>query len=198
MKQYLYIGLGNPGKKFERARHNLGIRLLHAWVQQRQPQATLVTGWHNVEKFEAALAEIIAGDAKITCLFPLTFMNNSGQAVRLFLRKRLSSLWRPTPPLGRTLIIHDELELPLGEFRLKEAGSARGHKGVRSIHDALGTQNIPRLLLGIGPKPTSNASEYVLENFSPAEEEKITQLIPKILATLNSPHNPTDEQGPGA
>jgi len=175
MKHYLYIGLGNPGEKYQRTRHNLGIRALRAWAPDN---------WHTVKKLPADLAQITLPGATITCLFPLTNMNRSGVAVRRFLRQGFRRIFRPLP-LNRLLIIHDDLELTLGQFRLKQSGSARGHNGVRSIHNALGTQDISRLLLGIGPKPDSNTSDFVLGKFTPTEEETVTQMIPQVLETLN-------------
>lgn len=178
MAHLLFVGLGNPGKKFERTRHNLGIRLLRAWANQ---------DWHPIQKHQAEITAVTINNTQITCLFPLTSMNLSGAAVAGFAH-----------PPEKTLIIHDDLELPLGSLKIKPDGSARGHNGVRSIHQALGTQNIPRLLLGIGP-PVGPTEEFVLSKFTPDEEEKITQMIPPASQLLNnfaqksSPHNPTDE-----
>lgn len=189
MEYLLFVGLGNPGQQYEHTRHNLGIRLLRAWAPK---------DWRYVKKLNAAVTTITINNTLITCLSPLTFMNRSGEAVARFTRRRISRLWRTYPP-HHILIIHDDLELPLGRFRIKSSGSARGHQGVRSIHKSLNTQDIPRLLLGIGPA-TAPPQEFVLGRFSGAEELKITRVIPAACSALTNfvqqkspPHNPTDE-----
>lgn len=190
MESLLFVGLGNPGKQYEHTRHNLGIRLLRAWAPK---------DWRYAKKFNAEVAAVTTNNTLITCLFPLTSMNRSGEAVARFTRRRISRLWRGAYPTSYILIIHDDLELPLGSFRIKPSGSAHGHKGVRSIHESLNTQDIPRLLLGIGPA-TGPPQEFVLGRFSSAEEVKIAQMIPPACSALTNfankkspPHNPTDE-----
>ncbi|MFH1354045.1 MAG: aminoacyl-tRNA hydrolase [bacterium] len=179
MNHLLFVGLGNPGKQFNRTRHNFGIRLLRIWADAK---------WQPSAKHQAEIATVTLANTKITCLFPAASMNLSGQAVASF---------NHLPE--KTLIIHDDIELPLGDFKIKLSGSARGHRGVRSIHEALGTQDIARLLLGVGPV-IGLTEEFVLSKFTPGEEEIIVQLLPragKILTEFaqekSSPHNPTDE-----
>jgi peptidyl-tRNA hydrolase, PTH1 family len=217
MSHYLFIGLGNPGPKYEKTRHNLGISLLRAWAEHVRLKADASKAWRQVAKFQADVAELQFGSSQVTCFFPLTSMNRSGQAVRQFLRRRLGNWWRP-PAANQLLIIHDDLEVPLGEFRFRQSGSARGHNGVRSIHTALGTTDIPRFLLGIGPKPKSGTSDFVLGTFTPSEEETLDGMLPRAIESLTEctknrsdrkwsrtsgtsdlehyvspPHNPTDE-----
>jgi len=175
MGNLLFVGLGNPGKQYEHTRHNLGIRLLRAWAPK---------DWRYAKKFNAEVSTVTINNTSITCLFPVTSMNRSGEAVARFTRRRISRLWRAYPT-GCILIIHDDLELPLGSFRIKPSGSAHGHKGVRSIHESLNTQDIPRLLLGIGPA-TGPPQEFVLGRFSPAEEAKIAQMIPPACSALTN------------
>ncbi len=189
MENFLFVGLGNPDKQYEHTRHNLGIRLLRAWAPK---------DWRYAKKFNAEVSTVTTNNTLITCLFPLPSMNRSGEAVARFTRRRISRLWRAYST-GYILIIHDDLKLPLGSFRIKPSGSAHGHKGVRSIHESLHTQDIPRLLLGIGPT-TGPSQEFVLDRFSPAEEVKIAQMIPLACSALTNfankkspPHNPTDE-----
>lgn len=185
MNHYLFVGLGNPGTKYEKTRHNLGIHVMRAWVEQSNQHALSAKGWHTDQKFNADLAQLTFSDAIVTCLFPLTQMNKSGQAVHHFWRKRFSRLWR-RQPLNHLIIIHDELEIPLGKIRYIQSGSARGHNGVRSIHQAFGSRDIPRLLLGIGPKPTTDISQYVLGTFSATDQEKIAHLMPSALEHLTN------------
>ncbi len=182
MKQWLLIGLGNPGPRFANTRHNLGARLLRQWVsaRARPPERP---AWKITRRLPALLTTVTLAAAPVTCLIPLTPMNRSGQPVRRMLRRGLFTLWRQRPTY-RLLIIHDDIETPLGTFRLKADGSARGHNGVRSIQAALRTTDIPRLLLGIGPKPVAGTAQFVLSPFTPAEEEKIAAVAPQIIDWL--------------
>ncbi len=163
----------------QHTRHNLGIKLLRDWAGG---------AWRREPKLEAEMAEVTADNVKVVCLFPLTSINRSGASVARFKH-----------PPRRTLIIHDDFELPLGSFRIKTGGSARGHKGVRSIHEALGTKEIPRLLLGTGPLH-GLAEQFVLSEFTPAEWEKVSPMIPRVKQELDRIikhksllQNPTDE-----
>ena len=159
MENYLFIGLGNPGPKYANTRHNLGIATLKLWVAS----VDSASQWQVVDQDQAELAQVVIGDTSVTGIFPLAEMNNSGQVVAAYLKKHPYSL-------ERLLIIHDDLEVVLGQASRKESGSARGHNGVKSIHDALATQDIRRLRLGIGRPPEGVATrDYVLSAFS--EEE---------------------------
>ncbi|HLD25474.1 MAG TPA: aminoacyl-tRNA hydrolase [Candidatus Andersenbacteria bacterium] len=184
MNHFLLVGLGNPGEQYAATRHNLGIRLLRAWFNQAKDEANDIKDWHTANHLHASLAQITLEDTRVSCLFPLTFMNDSGLAVRAYVKKRLSRLWQALP-LEHILIMHDELELPLGAVKLKKAGSARGHNGVKSIQHSLGTQDIPRLLLGIGPV-RGEKRDFVLSTFSPTEEEMIKQVTPQIMAEIKT------------
>lgn len=156
MIKMLLVGLGNPGKEYEMTRHNFGVRVVEAFVKNVGEEELKARG--------------------ITYLLPTLNMNDSGRPVAEFLRQR------PLTP-GNILLVHDELELPLGEWKFLEGGSAKGHNGVRSVQDLLGTQDIPRLRLGIG-RPAlvddsgeaSPVADYVLQNFS-SEEEKIVERV---------------------
>lgn len=170
MENYLFIGLGNPGIKYQRTRHNLGIRVLRDWVTSVSEGSAV---WREEASVAAEVAEVVVNDARVHCLFPLTYMNKSGQAVAAFLRNN-------PVDVKNILIIHDELELLLGEVKIKEGGSAAGHRGVKSIHEALATQDMPRLRLGIGrPNEAIGVDEYVLQRFTPEEEGIVEQVIKK-------------------
>lgn len=172
MNRKLFIGLGNPGKKFENTRHNLGIRVLKAWHQKMQEKEVCsVSEWKEHATYTSQLSVVRCQEDEIVCMFPLTSMNSSGDAVAAYFNKHMHDL-------GSVLIIHDELELPLGTVRIKEGGSARGHNGVKSIHEALGTQDIPRLRLGIGrPDHEIQVENYVLQRFLPEEEKIVEEMI---------------------
>ncbi len=177
MNNYLFIGLGNPDVKYKNTRHNFGIHVLRHWFNHASAQSeNSVKNWSDSKKHFGSIAEIKKPQAKITCLFPLTFMNSSGKAVKSYLCGGLSFLWRK-PSIKNILIIHDDATLPLDEYKFISSGSARGHNGVRSIHKHLKTQNIPRLKLGIGSNQEISP-QFVLGKFTEAERpivDKVTK-----------------------
>lgn len=141
MRPLLLVGLGNPGAEYVGTRHNLGDEVLGVWVAGAAPEEMLV----------------------VDVLHPTTFMNASGRAVVDTVRKSRRTL-------EDVLLIHDDLELPLGEVRLVREGSAQGHNGVRSIHQALQSTAIPRLRLGVGRPPAAmTVRDFVLQRFAPEE-----------------------------
>ena len=161
----IIVGLGNPGKKFERTRHNAGFmaldelaRNLHVDIIQRKNNALL--GKAGIDAETTVLAK------------PQTYMNDSGRAV--------DAILKDTYTATRDLIVlHDELDLPLGTVRIKIGGGHGGHNGLRSIIEHVGSSDFIRVRLGIGrPAPGMDAADYVLSPFL-AEER---QLLPDVLA----------------
>ncbi|BAY44032.1 peptidyl-tRNA hydrolase [Scytonema sp. HK-05] len=167
----LIVGLGNPEPKYDKTRHNIGFAAVDALSRcWKIPLA-------ENRKFQGEYGEGIAatGD-KIRLLKPLTYMNRSGQAMQA-----VTSWYKLEPEL--VLVIYDEMDLPLGKTRLRLSGSAGGHNGMKSAIAHLGTQNFPRLRIGIGkPKGTANANEsgsvsHVLGRFSAAENEVMSLVL---------------------
>ncbi len=169
----LIVGLGNPGRGYANNRHNVGFICLNhfAWTQgirfdKKQCKARIGTG-------EVAGSEVVVAK-------PQTYMNRSGRSVSLLVKKFNVSL-------DNLLVIHDDLDLPLGKIRIRQGGSAGGHKGVGSIITELGSQNFIRIRVGIG-RPVKNEGftefsedeiiNYVLSDFTPDEKQAITQVIP--------------------
>lgn len=145
--QMLIVGLGNPGEKYAKTRHNFGARVVKVWVKE-YPEA-----------------EVLLPQAGV-------FMNDFGKVI---------------PKNREILLVHDDIELPFGEMKFVSGGSAKGHKGVKSVQEQLGTKDIPRLRLGVGRPPAGvDIDDYVLEKFTEAEEEKLSQLWPRIIKTLAS------------
>lgn len=178
----ILVGLGNPGKKFSGTWHNLGIDSLRFWVEQVHPQSFAAV-WRKEEDF---LAEIISfsiindgGIAiEVVCLFPLRGMNNSGQVVAQYMNKH-------SLPLDSMIIVHDDIELPLGQIVVQDGGSAKGHNGVRSIQQALGSHDFKRLRLGIGRPPVGvPVEQFVLSSFTAEEKPMIEQLKHQAALTL--------------
>lgn len=167
----LIVGLGNPGSKYERTRHNIGFM-----VVDRLAQTWQIT-WTENRKFQSMVGEgWYAPGAKIRLLKPQTFMNASGQAIRAAID------WFKLPPES-VMVIYDDMDLPFGKLRLRLSGSAGGHNGMKSAIAHLGTQAFPRLRLGIGsprqnnPAFDANTVSHVLGTFNAQETAQLDALL---------------------
>jgi len=179
----IIVGLGNPGKKYKLTRHNIGFMAVDALAER------LDLVWQNNKKF---LAEI-AKDNDIILVKPLTFMNNSGQAVQAILSfykllpKKFGLLTAQAADLSSVLtVIHDDLDIDLGKYKISLNSRSAGHKGVESIIDRLKTKKFTRVRIGI---KTNNLEKippekFVLQNFANQEKEIIDQLILKIIEKI--------------
>ncbi len=162
----LIVGLGNPEPKYEQTRHNIGFEAVDALARSWK-----ITLSEN-RKFQGVFGEGsgLQGN-KIRLLKPLTYMNRSGQAIRA------ATDWFKLPPES-VLIIYDDMDLPVGRLRLRLSGSAGGHNGMKSAIAHLGTENFPRLRIGIGRSSTTPDSvSYVLGKFSPSETQVISEVL---------------------
>ncbi len=152
----LVVGLGNPGREYEKTRHNVGW-----WVLDRISEE--LNSPISREKFNGLYSEVRAGSHKVILLKPLTYMNRSGESVSQFVR-----FFKLKPE--EVLVIYDDLDLPLGKLRLRLRGSSGGHRGLQSVIDSLGTCNFPRLRIGIGrPERKEEVVDYVLSPFKDEE-----------------------------
>lgn len=152
----LVVGLGNPGKDYEGTRHNIGFEVL------RQLSLRFNAGKLR-SKFNSQLGEIDIGGQKVVLLFPLTYMNLSGQAVR-------AAVDFYKLPLSDLILVCDDLSLELGRIRIRASGSAGGQKGLANTIQQLGSDAFPRLRIGIGGTPGErSAADYVLSAFAKAE-----------------------------
>ena len=173
----LIVGLGNPGQQYEQTRHNVGFRVVDMVAK------TLGWKWSE-QRNRAILASGTLGPEKVVLVKPITFMNNSGEAVSALAH------WYKVQPED-VLVVYDELDLPVGRVRLKSNGSAGGHNGIDNIIRHLHTNNVPRLRIGIG-RPTNTHVEtvsYVLgippldERITLATgEERAAEAIPRIIS----------------
>jgi PTH1 family peptidyl-tRNA hydrolase len=155
---FLIVGLGNPGDQYRHTRHNFGFMVIDRLAEK------LAVSLKKV-KFKALLAETKLDGQALILAKPMTFMNDSGRAIGPLLR------FFKVPP-DHLLVVHDDLDLPLGSLRLRPTGSSGGQRGVASIIATLGTQDFPRLRLGISRPPGQmDPVAYVLQNFTPAEAE---------------------------
>jgi PTH1 family peptidyl-tRNA hydrolase len=175
----LIVGLGNPGKTYAHNRHNAGFRCLNYFARlhsirfdHRQCRARVGTGEVSGEKLLLAK--------------PRTFVNLSGQSAACLVHKH-------DIPLSDLLVIYDDLDLPLGKIRLRQGGSSGGHKGMNSIISALGSEDFPRIRVGIGRPPQAEEQSisedavvnYVLSDFFPQEEAIIKPIIINVAEAIN-------------
>lgn len=161
---FLIVGLGNPGEKYERTRHNCGFLVVDELARRtgrtiKTPECQSLTSKAHISGTEVLLVK------------PQTFMNLSGVAVKALMKKHEIKA-------DRILIISDDVALPLGKLRLRQTGSAGGQNGLKSIIKEIGTQDFARLRIGIAPDhPVSNLSEFVLGDFSKHEREILSETV---------------------
>lgn len=190
----LIVGLGNPGKQYERTRHNLGFMTVEHFLKDFEPVKK--TTWNNEPKFKSDMVELEwqsqagTGLQKVILVKPKTHMNNSGMAVGLltqYYKISSSDVW----------ILHDDIDLPLGYMRIRFGGGSAGHHGIDSVMENLGTEKFWRFRMGTGVRPASsrksrstdgenhaiahqrvaNAEDYVLSNFTGHERGKVKDLL---------------------
>lgn len=179
MKQFVLLGLGNPGEEFTHTRHNLGVDILALWIEWMREQGATISDMKTHEKFHARVCEVTYADTVVSVLFPLVFMNESGKTLSSYLRYH---------PVERECVsvAHDELELPLGEVKVQRTGSAHGHNGMRSIHEYLGDMDVPQVRIGIGrPSDTTPIDKFVLSTFTPEEKKLLETKRESILTTIS-------------
>ncbi|HMK44374.1 MAG TPA: aminoacyl-tRNA hydrolase [Dissulfurispiraceae bacterium] len=162
----LIAGLGNPGERYRATRHNVGFRVIDHIA------GTLQIALQVKEKY--SIGQGAQEGQRVTLLKPLTFMNLSGQAVRQVLRRYLSSADEPG---SRLIVIHDDIDLPVGRIRIRRNGSSGGHRGIESIIAELGTREFVRIKIGVGREPLLPAEEFVLRAFRPDEKPLIDEAV---------------------
>lgn len=163
------IGLGNPGLSYVKTRHNIGFRILDALCQKYQ------SNWQKKDNYEYADIEI--NHKKILLIKPQTTMNLSGRVIPALFKKGYK--------LADILVVYDELEKKFGVLQLKQGGSHRGHNGVRSIMEH--GEYFWRLRIGIDrPEKKEEVGDYVLSNFKRDEEEKMEDVIEKVIKLIES------------
>ncbi|HKY41056.1 MAG TPA: aminoacyl-tRNA hydrolase [Polyangiaceae bacterium] len=165
----LIAGLGNPGPRYQATRHNLGFRVIDTLADQCGVAASAFR-----ERFHGEIASARLGTEELLLLRPQTFMNDSGRSVQA-----ACAFYKIKPAEGGLLVIHDELDLPFGDVRLKKGGGDAGNRGIRSISAALGPDYL-RIRLGIGRPPPDfrgDPADFVLQAFAPEEQATVTDMI---------------------
>src|SRR5512145_3061374 len=149
----IIVGLGNPGRKYERTRHNAGFMAIDEIARDLRFDL-------SQEKYHAFIGKYRIGEAEVLFAKPQTFMNESGRSVGAILRYTYAKH-------TDLVVVHDELDLPLGTVRVKIGGGHGGHNGLRSIIEHIGTPDFIRVRVGIGrPAPGADAADYVLSPFA--------------------------------
>jgi PTH1 family peptidyl-tRNA hydrolase len=160
--RWLVIGLGNPGREYERSRHNVGFLVVDELAHRSGARVT--------EKAAKSLTgRIRVGDRELVLAKPQTMMNLSGLAAKALRAKY-------DVPLERTLVIHDDLDHPFGRLRIRKSGSSAGNHGIESVIGSFGTQDFIRFRVGIG-RPPGNGVDYVLSPFTPDERTQLPAIV---------------------
>ena len=159
---WIIAGLGNPGSKYEKTRHNIGFKVIDRLSDKY--------GIVLEEKYSYFIGKGTIEGQQVVLVKPLTFMNRSGTAVAKVLKKFCSSP-------GSLIVVHDELDLDAGVMRLKKTGASGGHKGIESVIEATGTRDFFRIRVGIGRDRDLPADVYVLSGFRPSEKGIISDAI---------------------
>lgn len=157
----LVVGLGNPGADYAGTRHNVGADVVELLARRHGGQL-------KKAKERALVAEVLVGPKRVTLAFPITYMNESGQAVGPLVRRH------GIEDLHRLVIVHDELDLPVGRLRVKVGGGLAGNNGLRSIKAHLKSDEFVRVRIGIGKPPSADrGADHVLRRPSKAEREEL-------------------------
>lgn len=161
-ERWLVVGLGNPGREYERSRHNLGFRVVDELARRHG-------GRVSDRAAKSLTGKIRLDDRELVLAKPQTMMNLSGLAVKALRAKY-------DVPLERVLILHDELDLPFGRLRIRKGGSSAGNHGLDSVIGSLGTKDFIRIRIGIG-RPPGDGIDYVLSPFTTAEAAQVSDIV---------------------
>ena len=161
-ESWLIVGLGNPGREYEKTRHNCGFRAVDLLAEQLGAKIDKL-------KFQGLYAQVNYEGKKLYLLKPQTYMNLSGRSVL-----QLSAYFNIPPQ--RIIVLFDDISLEPGRLRIRADGSAGGHNGIKSIIQELGSQEFPRIKIGVGAKPNPNydLANWVLSTFTANEEKALT------------------------
>ena len=161
----LIVGLGNPGKQYEKTRHNIGFDVIDYMANKYNIDV-------NREKFKGICGEGFIENKKVILLKPLTYMNLSGESIREF-----ANFYKLED--DEIIVVYDDISLDIGRLRIREKGSAGGHNGIKSIIQNLGGDKFPRVKVGVG-QPKDNLINHVLGKFSKEDREHIEKVIPVV------------------
>lgn len=170
----LIVGLGNPGREYGQHRHNIGFRCVNYFARKHDLEFNRRQSRSQIARGRVAGEDIILAK-------PQTFMNLSGRAVAPLVQQLII-------PLNDLVVIYDDLDLPLGRIRIREKGSAGGHRGIQSIVDSLNSQDFPRIRVGLGHPPEVRSEDevaaYVLSEFTSDEQPLVTEAVACVAEAL--------------
>ncbi len=161
----IIIGLGNPGKKYEKTRHNVGFMVLDKLQKEKN-----FSGFYSSQKYSS----LISQKDNVLLLKPLTFMNNSGKVLKKI-------------EFSQLIVVHDDVDLKLGKIKIVKNRGTGGHKGIKSIIKEIKTQDFVRIRVGISPeRKPKNAKSFVLKNFRLSEKKELKRSLKKTIAIIDS------------
>ena len=169
----LIVGLGNVGREYDLTRHNVGFDCADAFVEK-----TGLSGWQDKKDLKCHVASGTLGETRVIVIKPTTFMNLSGEAVQA-----ICHFYKI--PVNNVLVLHDELDIPFGQIRLRVGGSPAGHNGIKSVSQHM-TPEYGRVRIGIGPKlhADQDSSDFVLAKFSKEQAEQLPALRKEVISIL--------------
>ena len=169
----MIVGLGNPGLQYEKTRHNIGFMAMDALCKKYECECKKM-------KFSAYVGDAVIGNKRVLLLKPLTYMNNSGSAVG-----EAARFYKIAPE--NILVMFDDISLEPGTVRIRRKGSAGGHNGIKDIIEVLGSDNFPRIKLGVGakPNPDYDLKDWVLGKFKAEDKEKVEASLETAVKAVN-------------
>lgn len=178
---YLIVGLGNPGEEYQNTRHNIGRTLVEKFSKQNA-----FSSWKKSKKTKALEGSGVIGKQKVTVILPETFMNKSGLAVGYYIKSKKE--------IERLVVLYDDMDLPLGKFKISFGRSSGGHRGVESIIKSLKSKDFARIRIGVSPstpsgklkKPSGQKAviDFILGKFKPAELQIIKKESKKVCEAI--------------
>jgi PTH1 family peptidyl-tRNA hydrolase len=173
-KTVLVVGLGNPGKEYDGTRHNIGFACINAFVAANEFDA-----WVAKKDLKCHVASATLGDTRVIAIKPSTFMNLSGEAVQA-----VAHFYKI--PADKIVVVHDELDIPFGQVRLRSGGSSAGHNGLKSVIGAIG-EGFGRIRIGVGPKEPEqmDTADFVLQRFPKDQQSHLGELTREVSAILS-------------
>jgi PTH1 family peptidyl-tRNA hydrolase len=171
----LIVGLGNPGREYDGTRHNIGFQCLDAFV----PANGDFDPWIEKKDLKCHLTRARLGEAQVIAIKPTTFMNLSGEAVQA-----VAHFYKI--PADKILVVHDELDIPFGQVRMRTGGSSAGHNGLKSVISQIG-EGFGRIRIGVGPKEPAqiDSADFVLQKFSTDQHTHLPELIREVNAIIS-------------
>jgi PTH1 family peptidyl-tRNA hydrolase len=176
----LIVGLGNPGKQYEKTRHNVGFMILDALHTHLKSEG--INNWELSKKFNAEISGCTIRGEKIILAKPLTFMNRSGETVGL-----IGQFYKLTHK--DLIVVHDDKDIPLGEIKIQQDRGHAGHNGIKSIMEILGTKDFVRVRIGIASenkKKMEDTASFVLKKFGVFEKKKLELMIGKAVEEITA------------